>query len=103
VLLYSSRSYGEIIYRDELARLAATGEGLRVVHTLTRGAPVDWHGYRRRIDREMLAEVAPDPRLWPQVFVCGPTALVEFVASTLVEMGHDSLLVRTERFGPTGG
>ena len=103
LLLYSSRGYAEIIYRDELERLAAMEDGLRVVHTLTRGAPAEWAGYRRRIDRAMLAEVAPEPALRPQVFVCGPTPLVEFVASTLVELGHDPLLVRTERFGPTGG
>lgn len=103
VLLYSSRSYAEIIYRDELERLAALGDGLRVVHTLTRSTPPDWPGYTRRIDRAMLAEVAPDPALRPQMFVCGPAPLVELVASTLVELGHDPLLVRTERFGPTGG
>jgi ferredoxin-NADP reductase len=103
VLLYSSRSYGEIIYREELARLAATDDGLQVVHTLTRGAPAAWQGYRRRIDRSMLAEVAPDPALRPLVFVCGPAPLVEFVANTLVEQGHDPLQVKTERFGPSGG
>ena len=102
VLLYSSRSYADIIYRDELARLAAAGDGLRVVHTLTRGAPPDWAGYARRIDRAMLVEVAPEPALRPLVYVCGPTPLVEFVANTLVELGHDPLRVKTERFGPTG-
>jgi ferredoxin-NADP reductase len=102
VLLYSSRSYADIIYRDELAQLAGGGDGLRVVHTLTRGAPPDWPGYARRIDRAMLVEVAPDPGLRPLVYVCGPTPLVEFVANTLVELGHDPLRVKTERFGPTG-
>lgn len=102
VLLYSSRSYADIIYRDELARLAAGDERLRVVHTLTRSAPPDWAGYARRIDRAMLAEVAPDPALRPLTYVCGPTPLVEFVANTLVELGHDPLRVKTERFGPTG-
>ena len=102
VLLYSSRSYGDIIYRDELAHLAAVDDGLRVVHTLTRGAPPDWAAYARRIDRAMLVEVAPAPALRPLVYVCGPTPLVEFVANTLVELGHDPLRVKTERFGPTG-
>ena len=102
VLLYSSRSYADVIYRDELARLASAGDGLRVVHTLTRGAPPGWEGYSRRIDRAMLAEVAPGPALRPLVYVCGPTPLVEFVANTLVELGHDPLRVKTERFGPTG-
>jgi len=102
VLLYSSRSYAEVIYRDELAQLAAVDDGLRVVHTLTRGAPPGWTGYGRRIDRDMLVEVAPDPALRPLVYVCGPTPLVEFAANTLVELGHDPLRVKTERFGPTG-
>ena len=102
VLLYSSRSDADIIYRDELAQLAGVGDGLQVVHTLTRGAPPGWAGYARRIDRAMLVEVAPAPAQRPLVYVCGPTSLVEFVANTLVELGHDPLRVKTERFGPTG-
>jgi ferredoxin-NADP reductase len=35
--------------------------------------------------------------------VCGPTPLVEAVATALVEFGHDPARVKTERFGPTGG
>src|SRR5215211_1630245 len=46
-LLSSSRSFEEIIYREELARLAADTT-LEVVHTLTRVQPPDWTGYRRR-------------------------------------------------------
>ena len=51
----------------------------------------------------MLAEVAWPPSEQPLAFVCGPTALVETVASALVELGHDPLRVKTERFGPSGG
>jgi ferredoxin-NADP reductase len=36
------------------------------------------------------------------VYVCGPTALVEAVVSTLVELGHDASRIKTERFGPSG-
>ena len=39
----------------------------------------------------------------PHVYVCGPTPLVESVAASLVELGHQPVLVKTERFGPTGG
>jgi ferredoxin-NADP reductase len=102
-LLYSSRAFEEIIYRQELAQLAAADPTLMVTHTLTRRQPPGWTGYRRRIDRAMLAEVAWPPSEQPQAFVCGPTALVETVASTLVELGHDPLHVKTERFGPSGG
>jgi ferredoxin-NADP reductase len=34
--------------------------------------------------------------------VCGPTSLVESVATLLVELGYEPPRVRTERFGPTG-
>ncbi len=102
-LLFSSRAFDEIIYRQELARLSAADPALRVVHTLTRHQPPDWSGYRRRIDRAMLEEVAWPPAEQPRAFVCGPTALVEAVASALVELGHEARRVKTERFGPSGG
>jgi ferredoxin-NADP reductase len=102
-LLYSSRRWDEVIYRDELARLAETDPSLEVVHTLTREQPEGWIGFKRRIDREMLEEVAWPPSEQPRVFVCGPTPLVETVSATLVDLGHQPALVKTERFGPTGG
>jgi ferredoxin-NADP reductase len=102
-LLYSSRSLEDVIYRAELDRLAGRGDGLEVVHTLTRSRPSDWNGYARRIDRDMLAEVAFPPQQRPLCMVCGPTPLVEAVAQTLVELGHPPDRVKTERFGPTGG
>jgi ferredoxin-NADP reductase len=55
-------------------------------------------GFRRRIDRMMLAEVAWPPSERPMIFICGPTPLVEAAAATLVELGHDPTLVKTERF-----
>jgi ferredoxin-NADP reductase len=102
-LLYSSRSLEDVIYREELDHRAAADDRLQVVHTLTRSQPPGWSGYSRRIDAEMLAEVA-----WPAgngavAFICGPTRLVEGVASGLVALGYDPTEVRTERFGPTGG
>jgi ferredoxin-NADP reductase len=101
-LLYSSRRWDEIIYRDELTRLAEADATLEVHHTLTREQPEGWTGFRRRIDRMMLEEIAWPPSEQPRVFVCGPTPLVEVVATNLVELGHQPALVKTERFGPTG-
>ena len=100
-LLFSSRSWEDVIYRDELERLE--GGGLRVVHTLTRSPPADWTGYARRVDAEILAEVGPGPTERPRVYVCGPTLFVEAVAQALVHLGHEPHMVKTERFGPTGG
>jgi ferredoxin-NADP reductase len=100
-LLFSSRTWADVIYREELERL--NGDGLTVLYTLTRSQPSDWPGYARRVDAEMLAEVGPDPAERPHVYVCGSTPFVEVVASALVQLGHDAATVKTERFGPTGG
>jgi len=102
-LLYSSRSYEEIIYRKELENLAAQDGSLEVIHTLTRTRPEGWKGYDRRIDAELLGEVAWSPDESPLAFVCGPTPLVEAVGTALVGLGHEPARVKTERFGATGG
>jgi ferredoxin-NADP reductase len=103
ILLYSSSSYEDIIYRDELGCLSAKDPSLRVIHTLTRRQPENWTGYGRRIDRAMLAEIGWQPAENPLAFVCGPTALVETVANCLLELGYKPECIKTERFGPTGG
>jgi ferredoxin-NADP reductase len=100
-LLYSVRTPEDIIYRQELEELAQRTK-VGVSFTATREAPADWRGYRRRIDRAMLEEVSWPASEMPRAYVCGPTPLVESVATLLVDLGHDPARVRTERFGPTG-
>jgi ferredoxin-NADP reductase len=100
-LLFSSRSWNEIIYRDELERMRS--DGVVVAHTLTRSQPAGWSGYARRVDREMLADVGLGPEHKPHVYACGPTAFVEVVAEELVALGHEPRAIKTERFGATGG
>ena len=102
-LLYSSRNFEDIIYYEELERLRSANYGLQVFHTLTRSQPPGWQGYARRIDQNMLNEVAKPLGRSVQVFICGPTLLVEAVANALVKTGLRSEQIRTERFGPTGG
>ncbi len=102
-LLYSSRTFEDIIYYNELEKLRSANNGLQIFHTLTRSQPQDWKGYTRRIDREMLKEVATPLGEAVQVYICGPTLMVESAANTLVKIGIDSNRIRTERFGPTGG
>jgi ferredoxin-NADP reductase len=101
-LLYSSRAWNQVIYRDELATLASHDASLTVTHTITREPPPGWSGFRRRIDRAMLESVIAPAAERPHLYVCGPTPLVETVADTLVSIGYDPGTVRTERFGPTG-
>jgi ferredoxin-NADP reductase len=100
-LIYSARSLADVIYRDELMRLASSS-GADVRFALTREWPDAWSGYRRRIDLELLREAAWPPGARPLVYVCGPSGFVESAANALVALGHDPLRIRTERFGPTG-
>ena len=102
-LLLSARTEAERYFTSELADLASAGDGFEAFTTLTRDTPADWSGYTRRIDRQMLAEVAWAPEEMLRVFICGPTGLVEAVAGLLVELGYDPASIKTERFGPTGG
>ncbi len=101
-LLYSSRSLGEIIYRDELDRLTQSSPGLEVAHTLTRETPPGWAGYRRRVDADMLRDVAWPPDQNPLTYICGPTPFVEGAATILAGLGYGPQRIKTERFGPTG-
>jgi ferredoxin-NADP reductase len=94
-LIYSARTLEDVIYRDELEAL-----GDDVVLTLTREQR---DGIRSgRVDADLLREAGFAPAQEPRIFVCGPTAFVEAVASELVELGHPPERVKTERFGPTG-
>ena len=101
-LLYSSRSLEDVIYRDELERLVKDTTMLEVVQTLTRVQPPGWTGYARRIDTQMLREVAWPSDQRPLAFICGPTPFVETAAASLVALGYEPARIKTERFGPTG-
>jgi ferredoxin-NADP reductase len=98
-LLYSSRSWEDVIYSSELDLPA---DGVEVIYTLTRSQPRVWQGYARRVDAQMLAEVAWPAAGGPLAYVCGPTSFVESVATGLVGLGYPAGRVKTERFGATG-
>jgi ferredoxin-NADP reductase len=102
-LLYSSRTYEDIIYRQELEELHTDHAGLEIFHTITREQPRGWGGYGRRIDMRMLEDVSKPLGKDLKAYICGPTALVEGVANGLVALGISASQIRTERFGPTGG
>jgi ferredoxin-NADP reductase len=101
-LLVSARRLEDLLYRDELAALAAAPDGVNTSVALTREQPPGWTGFDRRVDAAMLEAVGPPPAVAPRVFVCGPTTFVEGAADLLVALGHAPRAIRAERFGPTG-
>jgi ferredoxin-NADP reductase len=102
-LLYSTRTPEDVIYYDELIGLQSAQDGLEVAYTFTRQAPPGWTGYARRIDAEMLGEVAGPLGDEARAYICGPTLMVESAADGLLQVGLAAGQIRTERFGPTGG
>jgi ferredoxin-NADP reductase len=100
-LLVSARSLDDVIYREELERLAEPGGPIDVRLTLTRSQAAGWAGYRRRVDHELLREVAWPAGHFPLAYVCGPTGFVEAASRGLVALGYEPGRVRTERFGPS--
>ncbi|HYI32451.1 MAG TPA: ferredoxin reductase [Glaciibacter sp.] len=95
-LLYSARSEEHTFFRDELAQ---SSPALDVTLLYTRQAPDGWPRAAGRVTKEDLVATTFPADISPSVFVCGPTPFVEAVASTLVELGHHPLMVKTERFG----
>jgi ferredoxin-NADP reductase len=103
LLIYSARSWEDIIYRDELEAMMRRDSGFGLIYTLTRQQPENWTGPRGRINKGLLSANGFPPAHNPMIYVCGPTSFVETAASLLVELGFDPLSIKTERFGPSGG
>jgi ferredoxin-NADP reductase len=99
-LLYSSRTWDDVIYRGELSH---HHNQVQVSYTLTRSQPAGWTGHTGRIDSALLTEVAWPAADTPLAYICGPTSFVEAAAAALVGLGYPPERVKTERFGATGG
>jgi ferredoxin-NADP reductase len=102
-MLLSWRSGDDVIYAEELNAIARDATDVTVTQTFTQSVPEGWTGRTGRLDKAALGTLAWPPSERPLTYVCGPTGLVEAVASALVQLGHDPARVLTERFGPTGG
>jgi ferredoxin-NADP reductase len=102
-LVYSVRSPQTALYAAELAERQRAGDGLEVTCVYTRTVPDGWPVPAGRITGGVLGSAGWPPRQTPLVFVCGPTGFVETAADLLVDAGHDPRLIKTERFGPSGG
>ena len=100
LLLYSARTWEDMIFREELAGMQARQPAFRFVATTTRGRPYRPQDHGRRIDAMLLAEIL---RTWGQAatrtYVCGSNRFVESIAAALVEAGMEPQRIRTERYG----
>jgi NAD(P)H-flavin reductase len=100
VFLTSCRTIEHVLYQFELEKLAEKYSDLKLIYTLTDKAPPNYKGYTRRVDDKMIEEVfAKFKDKNPKIFVCGPTPFVETVTKSLVTVGFNPEVIKTERFG----
>ena len=100
LLIYSARSWGDLVFRDELLALAAQSANFALVITTTRGKPLRTGDFDRRLDRALLRQIlAQWGRMPLHAYVCGANAFVAAVTGALVEEAVPPPRIRTERYG----
>jgi predicted ferric reductase len=97
LLLYGSRSWADVTFREELDDLGRTLPHLKTVHVLSR-PETGWDGQRGRISARLLRDVAPrDIAAWTAL-VCGPPRMVTDVVFALRGLGMPSSSIQAEGF-----
>jgi ferredoxin-NADP reductase len=100
LLVYSSRTWDEVIFRDELLRADDEDARMQVIVTTTRGPRHRPSDLERRLDRDALRGLLARWGVAPaHAYVCGSTPFVEAVANALVDEGVSAERVKTERYG----
>lgn len=100
--VHSARTPDDIIFRDELATMAASGAGLEVTTFCEADAPGEtWTGPRGRLSLAALTTAVPD--LWErEVFTCGPQPYMDSVREILTTAGVDPDRCHEESFALAG-
>ena len=100
LLVYSSRTWEDIVFRDELCAADTTQAAVRVVFAVTRGKAWRSGDLERRLDRGALRTLLDDWGQTPsRVYVCGANRFVETIAAALVDEGVAPARILTERYG----
>ncbi len=92
-LLYSARTYENIIYKNELLNSPNT------TITLTQNDTEDWQGHTGRIDTALLKATLNSFETSPLCFICGMSSFVGSVSDALQSLGIPTDKIKTERFG----
>jgi ferredoxin-NADP reductase len=100
LLLFSSHTWEEVIFRDELLALDVRNDGFQLALALTRDQPRREQDFGRRVDAAMVAALVgrlPEPPR--HVFICGGNPFVEAAAQGAIEAGVAPSMIRTVRYG----
>jgi predicted ferric reductase len=95
-LVYGNRVETQILYRDEIEALANRLD-LRVDLVVSE-PPAHWTGRVGELTSQMLRACLPSPAPEARYFVCGPVAMMDSVAASLIGMGVSPGCIVSERF-----
>ncbi len=98
ILLYGSRSYDNILFRDELAELEKKCDKIKVVHVLSDESKEIEGTEKGFITAELIKKYAPADAEY-SVFLCGPQQMYAFVDKELEKLALPRKFVRHEMFG----
>src|SRR5262249_9249670 len=96
ILLYGSKTWEEIAFREELEALKAR-LALTVVHVLENPAE-GWTGERGFITREVFKRHLPPPYADHEYFICGPGVMMDAIEKTLGELKVPMSKYHSERY-----
>ena len=97
-LIYASRDWDSVIFREELDRLSGVLD-LKLVHVLEK-PPADWQGEQGYINQAILERHLPADRArnTVEVFICGPLPMLNAVENALSALGVPFGDFHSERF-----
>ena len=96
LMLYFNHSSADIIFQQELEKIARQMPTFSLVHVLSDPEP-GWKGERGRLDEALLRKWAPD--LNQQIiWISGPPAMVMADKELIVRMGVPDEAIRTDNF-----
>jgi predicted ferric reductase len=96
LLLYGNKTEADIVFREELAQMAAGAARLRVVHVLSH-AGTDWEGETGYVDREKI-ERHCGAVAGKAFHLCGPAAMMDMLRGALRELRVPASHIHAERF-----
>jgi len=94
VLLYGNKTEEDIIFRGEFEKLPAN---FKVVHILSK-AQKEWRGLTGHISAEIIKNSAGELLGSADVYLCGPSAMMQSVVDALESLGVDKRKTHYERF-----
>lgn len=98
-LIYGSRNYDNVLFRDELKALEEKCDKIKVVHVLSdKGTKVPKGCEKGFITAELIKKYAPADEAY-SVFLCGPQQMYEFVDKELEKLDLPKKYIRHEMFG----